>query len=161
MGRLFSLSGRTSLSLSSSNFQIISRIWSFLLWINPPLTHCVSDEARFSWILSLMEKIFWAENPRKCCFFFSHCEWYVSLQKLCLRLSNLSWGPPLPPIGLRDAWLSFFSCVNAWKRKKICMNAWNGFHVWCVKSITFLWLMQYLDLRVHLNVFFCKGGCLK
>ena len=40
-----------------------------------------------------------------------------------------------PPIGLRDAWLDFFSCVNAWKRKKMYVNAWNDFHAWCVKSI--------------------------
>ena len=40
----------------------------------------------------------------------------------------------------RSAWLRdcHFFCVNAWKRKKTCMNAWNVFHTWCVKSINFL-----------------------
>ena len=38
------------------------------------------------------------------------------------------------------AWKALFlsQCVNAWKRKIICVNALNDFHAWCVKSITFM-----------------------
>ena len=52
------------------------------------------------------------------------------------------------PIGLRDAWLSIFLCEYV-KTKKICVNAWNDFHAWCVKRSTYLREFVKMKIKAH------------
>ena len=55
---------------------------------------------------------------------------------------------------LRD--LPFFNCcVISWKPKNICVNAWNDYYAWCVKSLKVLREKPKISAWIHKTYIFC------